>query len=64
MRDAPALIVSVDQVAGMATVTVHGEFGPSASSRLRDRLVRVAGNCPQRLVLDPGVSDWRTEQRA
>jgi hypothetical protein len=62
MRDVPALIVTVDQVAGVATVTVRGEIGPSAYSRLRDRLVQVADNCPQRLVLDLGVSDWRTEQ--
>src|SRR5438046_415406 len=52
MRDMSALIVTVDQVAGVATVTVRGEFGPSAYSRLRDRLVWVAENCPQRLVLD------------
>ena len=47
-----ALIATVDQVAGVATVTVRGELSPSACSRLRDRLVWVAQNCPQRLVLD------------
>ena len=62
MRDVPPLVATVDQVAGVATVTVRGEFGPSGYSRLRDRLVWVAGNCPQRLVLDLGVSDRFTEQ--
>jgi len=62
MGDVPALIASVDQVAGVATVTIRGEFGSSAYSRLRDRLVWVAENCPQKLVLDLGVSDRCTEQ--
>jgi anti-anti-sigma regulatory factor len=62
MRDVPALIATVDQVAGVATVTVRGEFGTSGYSRLRDRLVWVAENCPQRLVLDLGISDRFTEQ--
>jgi len=62
MRDVPALIATVDQVARVATVTVRGEFGPSGYSRLLDRLVWVAENCPQRLVLDLGVSDKFTEQ--
>ena len=62
MRDMPALIATVDQVAGVATVTIRGEFGPSSYSRLRDRLVWVAGNGPQRLVLDLGVSERFTEE--
>ena len=62
MRDVPALIATVDQVAGVATVTVCGEFDSPAYYRLRDRLVWVAENCPQKLVLDLGVSDRFTEQ--
>lgn len=62
MRDAPALIATVDQVAGVATVTVRGEFEPFAYSRLRDRLRWVAENCPRRLVLDLGPADGLTEQ--
>lgn len=62
MRDAPALIAVVDQVAGVASVTVCGEFDAFTFSRLRDRLVWVAGNCPQRLVLDLGSSGRFTEQ--
>jgi hypothetical protein len=62
MWNVPALIATVDQVAGVATVTVRGEFSPSAYSRLRDRLVWVAENCPRRLVLDLGVADRFTEQ--
>ena len=62
MRDVPALIATVDQVAGVATVTVRGELGSSGYSRLLDRLVWVAENCPQRLVLDLGVSERFTEQ--
>jgi hypothetical protein len=62
MRDVPALIASVDQVAGVATATIRGEFGSSAYSRLRDRLAWVAEPCPQKLVLDLGVSDRCTEQ--
>jgi anti-anti-sigma regulatory factor len=46
----------------VATVTVRGEFGPSSYSRLRDDLLWVAANGPQRLVLDLGVSDRFTEQ--
>lgn len=62
MRDAPALIATVDHVAGVATVTVRGEFGSAAYSRLQDRLVWVAANRPRRLVLDLGTSDRFTEQ--
>lgn len=62
MRDAPALIAIVDQVAGVATVTVCGEFDAFTFSRLRDRLVWVAGSCPQRVVLDLGPSGRFTEQ--
>jgi hypothetical protein len=50
MRNMPALIATVDQVAREATVTVRGEFSPSAYSRLQDRLAWVAQNCPRRLV--------------
>jgi hypothetical protein len=57
MRDELALIVTVDQAAGVATVTVCGEFGPAAYCRLQDRLGWVAANCPRRLVLDLGVYD-------
>jgi hypothetical protein len=62
MRDGLALIATVDQVAGVASVTVCGEIGSSAYCRLRDRLVWVAANCPRRLALDLGVSDRFTEQ--
>jgi len=62
MRDAPALIATVDQVAGVATVTVRGEFEPFTYSRLRERLMWVAENCPQRLVLNLGAADRFTEQ--
>jgi hypothetical protein len=62
MRDVPVLIATVDQVAGAATVTVCGEFGPSTYPLLRDRLTWVAGTCPRRLVLDLGTSDRFTEQ--
>jgi anti-anti-sigma regulatory factor len=57
MQDALALIAAVDQAAGVATVTVRGEFDPSGYSRLRDDLLWVAANGPQRLVLDLGPSD-------
>lgn len=56
MRDAPALIAVVDQVTGVATVTVCGEFDALTLSRLRDRLVWVGGTSPRRLVLDLGTS--------
>jgi len=62
MRDASALIATVDHVAGVATVTVRGELGAFTYSRLRDRLVWVAENCPRRLVLDLGLSDRFAEQ--
>jgi|SRR5215471_16263854 len=62
MRDAYALIAAVDQETGVATVTVRGEFGPSAYSRLQADLLWVAANCPRRLVLDLGVSNRFTEQ--
>jgi anti-anti-sigma regulatory factor len=62
MRDGLALIATVDQAAAVAMVRVRGEFGPAAYSRLRDDLLWVAANCPQRLVLDLGVSDRFTEQ--
>lgn len=62
MRDAPTLIAFVDQVAGVATVTVCGEFDAFTFSRLRDRLVWVAGTCPRHLVLDLGTSGRFTDQ--
>jgi hypothetical protein len=62
MRDASALIATVDQMAGVATVTVRGELEPSTYSRLRDRLVWVAENCPRRLVLDLDVTDRFADQ--
>jgi hypothetical protein len=62
MRDPSALIATVDQAGGMATITVRGEFGPAAYARLQDRLGWVAANCPRRLVLDLGTSDRFTEQ--
>jgi len=52
----------MDQVPGVATVTVRGESGPSAYARLRDNLLWVAANGPRRLLLDLGVSDRFTEQ--
>ncbi len=62
MRNVPALIVIMDQVAGVATVTVCGQFEPSTCSQLRDRLMWVATYSPRRLVLDLGVSNRFTEQ--
>jgi len=62
MRNSYALIATVDQATGVATVTVRGEFGPSAYSRLQSDLLWVAANCPRRLVLDLGVSNRFTEQ--
>jgi hypothetical protein len=62
MQDASALIATVDQVAGVAIVTVRGELEPPIYSRLQDRLVWVAENGPQRLMLDLGVSDRFAEQ--
>ena len=62
MRNGLALIANVDQAAGVATVTVRGEFDTSAYSWLRDDLLWVAANCPRRLVLDLGISDRFTEQ--
>jgi hypothetical protein len=63
MRNRLALVAVVDQVAEVATVTVHGsEFGPAAYSRLRDDLLWVAAMSPQRLVLDLGASDRFTGQ--
>ena len=56
MRDAPALIAIVDHVAGVATVTVCGEFDAFTFSRLRDRLTWVVADNPQLLVLDLGTS--------
>jgi anti-anti-sigma regulatory factor len=52
----------MDQIPGVATVTVRGEFDPSAYARLRDDLLWVAANGPRRLLLDLGVSDRFTEQ--
>jgi hypothetical protein len=62
MRDGLALIATLDPVAGVATARVRGEFGPAGYARLRDDLLWVAANGPQRLVLDLGVSDRFTEQ--
>ena len=62
MRDKLALIATVDQAAGVATVRVRGDFGPAGYARLRDDLLWVAANCPRRLVLDLGISDRFTEQ--
>ena len=62
MRNTLALIATVDQAAGVATVTVRGEFGPAGYARLRDDLLWVVANCPRRLVLDLGVSDRFTGQ--
>lgn len=52
MRDAPALVATVDQIARVATVTVHGELDPVSYARLRDRLAWVAEADPRRLVLN------------
>ena len=46
MRDTLDLIAAVDQVPGVATVTVRSEFGPSSHSRLRDDVLWVAATCP------------------
>jgi len=62
MQDALTLIATVDQAAAVATVTVRGEFGPAAYSRLLDRLAWAAAHHPRQLVLDLGVSDQFTEQ--
>ena len=62
MRNGLALVATMDQIPGVATVTVRGEFGPSAYARLRDDLLWVAANGPRRLLLDLGVSDRFTEQ--
>jgi len=62
MRNGLALVATMDQVPGVATVTVRGDFGPSAYARLRDDLLWVAANGPRRLLLDLGVSDRFTEQ--
>jgi hypothetical protein len=48
------LAATLDQAAGVATVTVRGDFDPITLARLRDRLAWMAGNCPQQLVLDLG----------
>src|SRR5215813_9477816 len=62
MRDTLALIATVDQAAGVATVRVRGDVGPAGYARLRDDLLWVEANCPRRLVLDLGVSDRFTGQ--
>jgi anti-anti-sigma regulatory factor len=62
MRGGLALIATVDRAAGVATVTVRGELGPAADSRLRDDLLWVAANHPRRLVLDMSASGRFTEQ--
>lgn len=62
MRDTPALIATVDQAAGVATVTVRGELDPVSCARIQDRLAWVAESGPQRLVLDVTVPACSTEQ--
>lgn len=62
MRDAPALMATLDQMAGVATVTVYGDFDAFTFSRLRDRLVWVAANGPRLLVLDLSASGRFIEQ--
>jgi hypothetical protein len=52
MRDVPAVTVTVDWAAGVATVAVRGELGPVTCSRVHDRLAWVLESCPRRLVLD------------
>jgi len=62
MEERRALITTVDQLSGLATVTVCGGFGLSSFALFRDRLAWVAEHCPQRLVLDLGASDRFAEQ--
>ena len=58
MPDLPSSAVTVTWAGGTAIVTVHGELGPVASSEVRERIATVAGNGPERLVLDlAGVGD-------
>jgi hypothetical protein len=52
MRNVPAVTVTVDWAAGVATVAVRGELGPVTCSQVHDRLAWVLESCPQRLVLD------------
>lgn len=62
MREMPALVATVDQVARVATVSVHGELDPISYARLRDRLAWVAEAGPRRLVLKLTVTDYSAEQ--
>lgn len=62
MRDIPGLVATVDQVARVATVSVHGELDPVSYARLRDRLAWVAEAGPRRLVLNLTVADYSAEQ--
>lgn len=58
MVDRPSSAVTVTWVGDVATVTVHGELDPVASSQVREQIAGLAGNGPQRLVLDLlGVGD-------
>jgi hypothetical protein len=52
MRDVPAVTVTVDWAAGVATIAVRGELGPVTCSQVHDRLAWVLESRPQRLVLD------------
>jgi hypothetical protein len=63
VRNVPALTVTVDWAAGVATVAVRGELGPVTCSQVQDRLAWVLESCPQRLVLDlEGVAGRFTGQ--
>ena len=58
MPDLPSSAFTVTWAGGTATMTVHGELDPVAATEVRERLAAVAGNGPQRLVLDLiGVGD-------
>lgn len=57
-----SLVATVDQVAGVATVSVRGDLDPVSYARLRDRLAWVAEAGPRRLVLNLALADCSAEQ--
>lgn len=60
MQQVPSSPVTVSWQDEVATVAVRGELDASGYSQVREQIVAVAGNRPQRLVLDlVDVSDGR-----
>ncbi|MBO0775499.1 MAG: STAS domain-containing protein [Actinobacteria bacterium] len=60
MQHVPSSPVTVNWADGVATVAVRGELDAAGYSQVREQIVAMAANGPQRLVLDlADVSDSR-----